>query len=29
MERAEFADFMLEIAEHYPAAETIHLLVDQ
>jgi hypothetical protein len=24
----EFADFMLEIAEHYPAAETIHLVVD-
>jgi hypothetical protein len=25
---AEFADFILEIAEHYPAAETIHLVVD-
>jgi transposase len=24
----EFADFMLEIAAHYPAAETIHLVVD-
>ena len=25
---AEFADFILEIAEQYPAAETIHLVVD-
>lgn len=24
----EFADFILEIAEHYPAADTIHLVVD-
>jgi transposase len=24
----EFADFLLEIAEHYPAADTIHLVVD-
>ena len=24
----EFADFILEIAAHYPAAETIHLIVD-
>ena len=24
----EFADFMLEIAAHYPAADTIHLVVD-
>jgi hypothetical protein len=25
---AEFADFLLEIAEHYPAAYTIHLVMD-
>ena len=24
----EFADFLLEIAEHYPAADTIHLVLD-
>jgi hypothetical protein len=24
----EFADFILEIAEHYPAADTIHLVMD-
>jgi hypothetical protein len=24
----EFADFLLEIAEHYPAADTIHLVMD-
>jgi len=24
----EFADFLLGIAEHYPAADTIHLIVD-
>jgi hypothetical protein len=24
----EFADFILEIATHYPAAKTIHLIVD-
>lgn len=24
----EFADYLLEIAEHYPAAETIHLVMD-
>ena len=24
----EFADFILEIAAHYPAADTIHLVVD-
>jgi hypothetical protein len=24
----EFADFLLKIAEHYPAADTIHLVVD-
>jgi hypothetical protein len=24
----EFADFILEIAAHYPAADTIHLIVD-
>ncbi len=25
---AEFADYLLEIAEHYPAADTIHLVMD-
>jgi len=25
---SEFADFLLEIAGHYPAAETIHLVMD-
>ena len=24
----EFADYLLEIAEHYPAADTIHLVLD-
>ena len=24
----EFADYLLEIAEHYPAADTIHLVMD-
>jgi hypothetical protein len=24
----ELADFLLEIAEHYPAASTIHLVLD-
>jgi hypothetical protein len=24
----EFADFLLQIAEHYPAADTIHLVLD-
>jgi hypothetical protein len=24
----EFADFLLRIAEHYPAAHTIHLIID-